>query len=78
MCGAVVVRWWCVVVRACVRACVRVQVRTRLRVRAWQRYLDLDHRDDDPAVDTRGAGRLDDDGHVDWDLTCLVSYRPAT
>ena len=50
----------------------------RLRSRAWQRYLDLDHRDDDPAVDTRGAGRLDDDGHVDWDLTCLVSYRPAT
>ena len=50
----------------------------RLRSWEWQQYLDLDHCDDDPAVDTRGAGRLDDDGHVDWDLTCLVSYRPAT
>ena len=50
----------------------------RLQSRAWLQYHDVDRRDDDPVVDTRGAVHHDDDDPVDWDLTFLVSYRPAT
>jgi hypothetical protein len=50
----------------------------RLQYRALLQYHDVGRRDDDPVVDTRGAVHHDDDDPVDWDLTFLVSYRPAT
>ncbi len=44
---------------------MRMILLLRLQSCAWPQYHDVGRRDDDPAVDTRGAVHHDDDGPAD-------------